>query len=210
MALTNGYVTVRELAAYISHPDQEEDDALEDAIHSASRAIDDYCGRHFYTSDTATARRYIATDYYCLKVDDIAVTTDLVVKTDDNNDGTYETTWAASDYELDPIDGVVDGIPGWPYTKVHAIGSYAFPLASTGARRFTVQVTARWGWAAVPEPVRQSCLQVASEEFNRRHAPFGVRDTMEFGPIRLSADSIRAVSAKLNVYRKMTSRAGIA
>jgi hypothetical protein len=48
-----------------------------------------------------------------------------------------------------------------------------------------LQVTARWGWTAVPAAVKQACLILASETFRLKGAPFGVANMDQFGPIRV-------------------------
>ena len=212
MTVTNGLCTQASLRAYLGlQPtgDPSRDALLDDSINAASRAIEDYCGRHFYDSGAATARTFAPTDSHLLLVDDFSTTTGLVVKTDENDDGTYEITWTSSDYELDTT--VADGITGWPYRAIRAVGDYTFPLpAGRLLRRYTVQVTARWGWAAVPEPVRQATLQVAAELYRRKDAPFGISAVSEFGPLRISADSMRAVSSLLANYRRASNTFGMA
>lgn len=200
---TDAYVTAPELKTYLGITDNIDDTQLDDARDAASRALDGYCHTRFAStisgSTTATARVFAPTDWYCLKVPDFYSLTSI--KTDENDDGTYERTWTSSDYELSPPSGVVDHLLGWPYNTIRAVGNYRFPVPRTPmSRRHTVEITAQWGWAAVPEPVRQACLQVAAEIFRRKDAPFGVVQTVEFGPLRLSADSVRAVSSLLAPY----------
>ena len=207
MTVTNGLCTQGSLKAYLGLQagDPSRDVLLDDAINAASRAIEDYCGRHFYDAGSATARTFAPDDRYVIDVDDFSTTTGLVIKTDANDDGTFEITWTSSDYELDTT--VAGGITGWPYRHIRAVGDYLFPLpTATTARRFTVQVTARWGWAAVPEPVRQATLQVAAKLYRRKDAPFGVSAVGDFGPLRISSDSVRAVSAMLSPYVKTPVR----
>ena len=203
MTITNGYCTRPQLKTYLGIPASaaDRDDSLDDAVNTASRAIDLHCGRVFFDAGSATARVFEPFDKYTAHVDDFSTTTGLVVKTDTDNDGSFDTTWTSADYELEPASGVVAGVSGWPYYTIYAIGRQ-FPVQTTwGRRRFLIQVTARWGWAAVPEPVRQATLQVASEIYRRKDAPFGVAQTVDFGPIRLSGDAVRAVASTLAPYR---------
>lgn len=203
MTITDGYCTLADLKAYLGIGDTADDGLLEESIEAASRAIDAYSGRPFYSRSSATARTFVAWDAYTLRVDEFHTTTDLVISTDDNDDGAFETTWSASDYELDPPPGaILDGIAGWPYQDVRAIGTKVFPVPSTtNARRYRVQVTAKWGWAATPTQVERACKQVAAELFRRKDAPFGIAQTVDFGPIRLSADAVGAVSSLLTPFR---------
>lgn len=69
--------------------DTSDDDMLQDALESASREIDKFCGRRFYADATATARTFYPTDFCRVKVDDFYDTASLVVKTDTGDSGTY-------------------------------------------------------------------------------------------------------------------------
>jgi hypothetical protein len=173
VTITNGYLTAPQLKDYLGITLSDQDGNLEDAISAASRAIDSFCGRRFYADTAATARTYQPGSPYCATVHDISTTTSLAIKTDDGDDGTFETTWTSgTDYELEPGDGIgPNGQTGWPYWRIVAVGARIFP---TGIRRRTLQVTAKWGWAAVPDDVEQACRLLAAEMFKRKDAPFGV------------------------------------
>ncbi len=111
-------------------------------------------------------------------MDDFWTQTGLIVAT--GTDGSTFTT--QTNYELEPLNGMVSGEPGWPYNKIRPIGWY-FPTCST--RRQTLQVTAKWGWPAIPSPVKQACLMLASETVKLKGAPFGVASFDQFGPVRV-------------------------
>jgi hypothetical protein len=115
----------------------------------------------------------------------------LIVKTDEGDDGTYETTWTIStDFVLEPLNGRGrDGSTGWPYTKVVAVGSRYFPIWS---RRPSVQVTAKWGWETTPAPVVDAVLLVAAESWKLKEAPLGVTGFGDFGVVRVRDNPIVA------------------
>ena len=121
---------------------------------------------------SVSARVFAAEDPVTLKVDDFSTSTGLIVKTDTVGNGTFDRTWTSADYQLEPLNGVVEGIEGWPYWRIRAIDDEAFPVDPTGRAR--VQVTAKWGWAAVPDAVFQACLIQSLANFKRKDAPFGV------------------------------------
>lgn len=177
------YAELEELKSYlrIDSGDDADDSELTDALTSASRGIDDVCQRQFSDAVTPSARTYRPVDGSLVKVDDFHTTVGLVVKTDSSGGGVYGTTWPAADFQLEPLNGVVAGSAGWPYWKVRAVGSGRFPCA----RRASVEVTARWGWAEVPAQVKQACLIVAAETFKLRDAPFGVAGFGDFGAVRI-------------------------
>jgi hypothetical protein len=176
------YASVAELRARFRLEDADDDEMLTKAIRAASRHIDDMCNRRFYADSTATARIYYPRDCYRVDVDDLWTTTGLVVKLDDGTN-TFPTTVAAADYQLEPLNGVVSGASGWPYDRIRLIvANVGWP--SYWNRRASVQVTAKWGWAAVPAPVRDACLVESAELFRTKDAPFGIR-TGDFGAIRV-------------------------
>lgn len=186
MALGDLYASLADLKTRLDITDTTDDDRLTDALTAASREIEQWCGRQFNDVGSTSVRTFRPRTCEVVAVDDFSTTMGLVVKTDANDDGTYETTWASSDYELEPLDGVVAGSTGWPYYQIRAVGSYLFPV---GARRAVVQVTAQWGWSAVPSAVREACLIAAAELFKVGDAPFGVAGYGEFGPVRVRLNS---------------------
>lgn len=195
---TTTYATRAELKARMSITQTTWDTAIDDALESVSREIDGYCGkRKFWLDDTVSARIYYPDQAGFTEVDDIATTTGLVIKTDTAGDGTYVTTWASTDYELQPLNGIVDGEAGWPYWQIKAVGNYRFPMCAT---RAPLQVTAKWGWAAVPAPVKQACLILAEATFKAKDAAFGVAGFDGIGVVRVRDNPMAA--AKLRKYRR--------
>jgi tripartite-type tricarboxylate transporter receptor subunit TctC len=71
MAISNGYATLAQVKSALRITDSVDDTLLEQAIESASRRIDGYCGRWFYKT-TSTAILVYPFDYYNLPVQDIA------------------------------------------------------------------------------------------------------------------------------------------
>lgn len=198
MAIGDPYATLPELKSYLRIENTTDDSELIDALAAASRGITDFCKRQFNKETSATARTYKATRSTLAMVDDFHATTGLVVKTDDDEDGIFETTWTTADYELQPLNGVRNGESGWPYWKVLTVASSA--LTFTVASQATVQITAQWGWAAVPDPVKQACLILAAETFKLRDAPFGVAGFGDFGAVRVRDNPM--ARAKLIPYRR--------
>lgn len=198
MALGDPYVELDALKSYlkISTSDTTDDSELGMALDSASRGIEDFCHRQFHDAGVPTARTYTPDDYCWVEVDDFSTITGLVVKTAAGNDGVFGTTWTAADYQLEPLNGVVDGRPGWPYSKIRTVGSRRFRCG----HRATVQVTAQWGWTAVPDAVKQACLIIAAETFKLKDAPFGVAGFGEFGMIRVKDNPM--AMRKLQPYRR--------
>lgn len=181
MALGDSYATLAELKTRLDINDTNDDTRLTEALSAASRGVEKFCGRQFNKVAVASSRVYYAQTRCWTNVDDFHTTTDLVVKTDEGNDGTYETTWSTSDFQLVPLNGIVDGESGWPYSTIHAVGARYFPSASL---RAPVQVTAQWGWNAVPAPVKEATLILAEDVFKLADTPFGAGGFGDFGRIR--------------------------
>lgn len=196
MALGDPYATLAELKARLGVGDTADDIRLTEALASVSREINDHCRRQFNKTTTASVRLFHRASRYVVEVDDFHTTTDLAVATDSALDGTYATAWVSADYQLEPLNGIVNGETGWPYSEVVSL-SGAWP---SRCRRPAVQVTAQWGWAAVPAPVKEACLILAEETFKLKDAPFGVAGFGEFGPVRVRDNPFAA--KKLHPYRR--------
>lgn len=115
-------------------------------------------------------------------VHDIWDTTNLVIKTDDTDSGTFGTTWDSSDYQLEPLNQL-EGDSYSPYWAIRAVGSRLFP---TSHKRPALQVTAAWGYESVPDEVKQAALIKAARVFTRQTSPQGVAGFGEFGVVRIS------------------------
>ncbi len=163
MTIINGYCSLAEYKAWntIDTTSAGDDAVIEDIIESISRQIDTHCGRVFYVS-SVVARYFNTADYDLLFCDDISSTTSLVIETDNDGDGTYEATWAATDYNLLPYQA--DN--GWPYTMIEITnnGNNIFSTARKGNK-----ITALWGFAAVPDDVKTACLIGVDAEYHARN-----------------------------------------
>lgn len=168
MAIVNGYATLAQVKASLRLTDNVDDSLIESAIESASRRIDGYCNRWFYKTDQTAVQVYPATLYECGTKDDIA-NTSVTVKIDSAGDGSYATTWAqGQQYQLEPLNA---GLTGKPYRRIVAINGFNFPVA---VDKPLVQVTAQWGWQAVPSDVTQACVLLSMRQFARLNAALGV------------------------------------
>lgn len=194
MAFGDPYADLADLKVRLDIDRNDDDARLTEALAAASRGVDKFCNRQFNTASSATARKFRPLGATLCHVDDFQSITSL--KTDDSNIGTFSTTWNSTDYELEPLNGVVDGETGWPYWHIQAVNSKWFPCF----RRATVEVTALWGWAAVPAAVKEACLIAAEEIFKLREAPFGIGGYGDFGVIRVRENPFTA--RMLGPYRR--------
>lgn len=143
------------------------------AVGAASRAIDALCGRRFYCdADAAQVRYYSPSDVHVLEIDDLVTLTTL--KSTDDGTTTFGNTWTQNtDFFLKPLNAATDQAEVWPYTHIrtHPSGSYLF---NTYFPR-SVQVTGKFGWAAVPANVSQAATVLATRLLKvSREAPMGV------------------------------------
>ncbi len=177
----SNYLTLEEFKANSGLSEVPVDAFAQVAIDAAEEAIESYCGRVFTQSGTVT-RYYTPDDQLEVPVDDLV--TAATVLTDDDGDGTYETTWASTEYLLAPYNAATDGKP---YTRLEANAAVTrtFPLVAKG-----LQITGTWGWPAVPDRVKQATLLQATRLFKRtRSSPFGVEAvTIDGSPVRLRAE----------------------
>lgn len=187
MTLGASYATLAELRSRVKITDASfttEDTRLTAALAAASRGIEKVTRRQFNDAGSVSARLYYPDSDWCATVDDFSTTTGLIIKTDFDGDGVYETTWDATDYQLEPLNGIVDGETGWPYWVIRAVGgARLFPRFWVGARA-PLQVTAQWGWTAVPTPVKEGCLILAEDTYKLADSPFGVGGYGQFGIVR--------------------------
>ena len=204
MPITNGYATRNQLKAAlrIGTADTIDDDLIDNCVGAASRLIDGYCNRRFWQSGTAEARVFQAEDSFYCSIDDIAGTA-LTLKTSTQADGTFDLTWSRSDYQLEPLNGNLDGLT-WSYDKIRAVGDYLFPTVNANyGEQALVQVTAVFCWPAVPEPITQATIIQASRIFKRYDSPLGVAGFGDLGAIRVSRFLDPDMAQLVEPYRRM-------
>ena len=174
------YVALSTLKSALGITGSTDDDFLNLAIDAAEQGIDDLCGRVFTAAGSTSARTYRASPYLAV-TDDISTLTGLVVKTDTAADGTFDTTWASTDYQVEPLNNLAKGRAVF---NLRAVGDYLFPVYGDGLA--SLEVTANWGWPAVPDAVKQAALMYSSRLYGRKASPMGVIGVGDFGPVRIS------------------------
>lgn len=212
MAISNGYCTLNEIKARagigLAGTDTVDDTMLELAVEAASREIDQWCRRRFWLDGSTSARTYRVPGRRSLHPDDVVYVHDFTPATaptivsDDDDDGTFETTWVSgTDYVLEPLNA--DEFESGAKWMIRLVGSRTLRPVSSG--RPQLQVTAKWGWPAVPTAVKQACMIVAFDLFKSKDAPFGVAGTNDFGVLRIK-DNPQA-EALLAPYRRVSGLA---
>lgn len=205
MATGDPYVSADDLAAYLRMDAPAEDlgfDLMSMSVASATAWVNEHTRRDFNLATTATAR-YFDTTGDTLMVDDIGDAT-ITVATDTAQNGGYTTAWATSDFQVNPLDALAIYEP---ITSLIAVGSYTFPQAAF-RRRGLVKVTARWGWPAVPDAIKQATLILAATLFKRHESPTGILGGGDFGTIRVGTIVDPHVTMLLAPYRYLSLAAG--
>lgn len=198
-ALVNAYVELDEFKDTVRDQLTGHDHEYVDAINAASRQIDGYCGRYFYQTTAVSAKRFRPDSLDIMFTPDIATTTGLIVKTDDDGDGVFEVTWTLNtDFILVPEDRM-DGL--LPYEQIEALPAKAFPVEGVNvvtpvittnayrrrSRAKRVQVTAHWGFPAVPAEVKQATIIAAIDHFKAKDL-INIASTYSAG-VRIAVDS---------------------
>lgn len=185
MPVVNGYCTEAELRTWMQDSGAIlPATVLQDCINAASRGIDSYCGnRQFWADAAPTVRRYKVSESDVAWVDDISDASSITVKTDPDGDNSFSTVWAASDYELSPYNVDAESSVPYAYYRIHSMGNRFFPVNDF---RRTLEVTAKFGWSAVPAQVKQACLMKSNMLALRKDSPYGIAGFSEFGVVRIN------------------------
>lgn len=185
MALGADFITLQELRSYMGIVPDGYDTVLNDAIDSATQEIIRWCHRDFNDAGSVSTRTYEIERNGIVVTDDFSSIVGLVVASDG-------TTIDNADLTLKPRNGVMQGLTGWPYWKIEC---------SSFRCGQEVEVTARWGWAAVPKPVRQAAFILSTDTFQLKDQRLGIAGSDAFGSIVTVKDS-RAAQSKLKLYRR--------
>lgn len=163
----------------IEADDTSRDTLLTSALASASRSIDQACGRRFWLDDVAVQRTYrpagrtvCEDDGELLLVDDVGSDTGLVVEA-----GRGASWTEVTGYETQPDNALADGRPVTGLLRV---------TGTWGLAASRVRVTARFGWPAVPDDITEAALIQASRLYKRKDSPEGIIGSAEWGVRNLS------------------------
>lgn len=148
---------------------------IESVITAVSREIDNYCHRRFWKNTANEVRYFTAAWGNLLFCGDVVSITG--VATDDAGDRLYATTLATTDYDLEPYNAVLDGLP-YDRMRITPTSSHSFLTSQRGNK-----LTGIFGWPSVPQEVNEACLIQCIRLFKRKDAPFGVVGSAEMGQL---------------------------
>jgi hypothetical protein len=190
-------------ALRIGTADSADDTLITNAIDSASRLIDGYCSRQFWPYDEVTVRVYQANSQFVCDIDDVYSTAGFVLKTSSFANNNFDITFASTDFQLEPLNGYLDAIE-WSFDRIRAVGNFLFPTVNANfGDQALVQVTALYGWAEIPSPVKQATIIQASRLFKRLDSPLGVAGFGDLGAIRVSRFLDPDMAQLVEPYRRM-------
>ena len=175
MTITNGYTTLPLLKAELGIPPTttKNDTRLEAAVAAASRQIDGHCARRYWQDSSVVTREYFPDDPYTCWVDDISTLTGLIVKIDPSDTGTFSTTLTITTHYIVLPTNAADMVPARPWEKVRIVNPDGGTFPMSGSGRPGVQITAKFGWPAVPDDVAKACLIQATQLYKASDAVFG-------------------------------------
>jgi hypothetical protein len=188
MAITNGYTTVKVYKARFydeGQGDTKDDAAIEAVIETVSRSIDEICWQRFFSTSENETRYFTAEfkDWLRLPERIISINT---LKTDNDNDRTYENTWTNTDYDLLPFNATLDGEP-YRWIEVTPNGDYSFPTSPKG-----VEISGKFGWSSAPKVVVEACLLASHRLMARRNSPYGVSGAAAVGNLTLTVEKMKS------------------
>jgi len=194
MTLGADFLTLEEVRHYMSIEPTDHDEEISDAISSTTIDIIRHCHRDFNDSGSASIRKYKSirnmersewSKYPSILItDDFSTDVGLIV----DSDG---TTYDNSSLVLEPANGVVQGLGGFPYWTIKG----NFPTGEL------VSVTARWGWSAVPASVRQAAFIMTSDTFQLKDQRLGIAGSDQFGSVVVLRENTLAFK-KLKNFRR--------
>lgn len=195
------YATAGELQAYlrVDHKSVRLD-VMSRLLEAASREIDNITGRNFFQS--ASIARYFPGNFSSeLDIGDcISIST---VKVDEDDDGVYELTIAATDYvthpyNADPLEPPISSIELRPTASRSTWHGYGPKM---------VEVTGVWGFCQdtnVPAPISQACIMQAGRWYKRAETAFSsMSANQQFGQFEIYKGMDPDVEQLLKDYKRL-------
>ncbi len=212
--VADAYASMSEFRTYLrvtaTTDATDPDSALElGALEAAARAIENYCSRHFEVEAAAATARLFGPPIWpqlfvppvvrprhrnpYITIDDLADPATITsVKTDLIGDGDFIntiTTYRMGGHNLGY---------GRPYTRL--LFDQGTTLPSTPE---SIEVTAKWGWTAIPQTITAANLLQAARFFKRRDSVYGIAGSPEMGnEMRLLQELDRDVGVMLGGFKR--------
>ena len=201
MAITNGYCTLAEVKSALRLTDNLDDTLLENSVNAASRMIDQYCNRFFYSGSAGETRYFKANDGFTCWIDDAQSITSVTTASTDPT--IFDTTWQASDYQVLPANRWSNGAY-YPISALSASDDYLFPVWADLA---LVRVVGQFGWSSIPDPIKFATIIQASRLYKRLESPLGVAGVSDIGIMRVGSNIDGDVAQLINPFRLLRTGA---
>lgn len=183
-ATSQWYIGLEEFKDRLAITDSADDSQCQIAIQSATSAVNEHCGRHFWR--VTETRTYQPDNIWTLDVDDIVPGTPIQVNVDLVGDGVFRTPYTQNvDYQLRlgyhrynvNASGLVR-----PYRQLQIINSGNWwPFTWPWSHLDRVQIATTFGWNSVPSTIVQGTFLIAAQLFRLKDAAFGVGGGSTFG-----------------------------
>lgn len=202
------YATKTELRARIDPTGVQTYSATDDTVHDAvilalCRAVDRHCNDFF--GQVTQTRVFTAQWSDLLVVPSLVSVSTNGLKTDDTGVGSYGTTWATTDYVLEPANAALE-TPARPYLEVRVdtrstSTGRVFPV---GIQR-GVQLAGVYGWPAVPNQVKEVVLLESQRLLQQIASPTAVVASQELGAMMLEPSMHPVSKVMLAPFRRVGS-----
>ena len=140
--MTNWYVSRDRLrdACGLAASATADNDQLDMTLETVSRLIDEWTGYHYYAQTETRYLTAVETARLCLDRPLLSIAT---LRTDNNGDASYETTWATTQFDLAPYNATGES-PPQPFWSLErrASATTSFPAKI----RRGVELAGQWGY----------------------------------------------------------------
>ena len=194
MSISAAYASPAEYRRVVGMTDAGLDADIASDLAAVSRYLDGEL-RRFFTRDTVPVIRVYAPQYdtRVLTVADLAAAP-TQVRIDTAGNGTFATTLTAANYELLPRNALRGPEP-WPFNEIALLSTGMLSSFVAGQR---VEVTAQWGWPAVPEAIRRATIHITA--ILRLETPRATKRIAELG------DTVETSPQAQNIVRQLTNQ----
>jgi hypothetical protein len=200
MPLDDAYATAAEYRARVIKADSSDDAAILADLKAAKALIDHRAGQPFgFNKDASATTRVIwpKAAGRSLIVPPIADPTGMAILVDTSLTGSFSgyTAIPDADFQLRPLDAALTSLP---YTEIY-IPSWASASTYLWAVDVPVQITAIFGWPAVPEAIKRACIELTA--IVRLESPRGTNRLDDFGQVlSISARARDIIDDLIRVY----------
>jgi hypothetical protein len=157
-----------------------DDATISAAIESAEEAINDLVGRQMTVAGAASARVFAAPHDRCQVLEIFDCTTVTLV----DDDG---STISASNYQLEPLNGLSSTGEAVPYNRIRLLGGANW---SWEYNKATISITATWGWAELPTRYYEAVKILTADILDNRDVRNGVIGFTEYAGIRVRENPV--------------------